>query len=273
MSGKRQLDFAEFLAEIPVFTTRELAAARGEPSDTDGAYEQLKHHLHTGRVKQVVRGIYAAVPPGVDAEAFEPDRYLVGVAAEPDAIFAYHAALELLGVAQTVWNECVLHCERPRVPIELDLARIVFLPIPRPLCRRGAEEVGVRLVGHESRRLRVTGPERTIVEGFRQPHRAGGVQELVESASGLPMLDFDLLAEVLEAYAQRSLWAAVGWFVERSRGTWLPPERFLDRCRAERPRGRQYLVRDRRGGTFVPEWNLILPPGIDAEIEDRGREA
>ena len=269
MAGKRQLSFTEFLADHPAFTTRELAAARGAPSDTISAYEQLKHHLQTGRVKQVVRGLYAAVPPGIDAESFEPDRYVVAAAAEPEGIFAYHAALELLGVAQTVWSECILHSERPRAPIQLDSARLVFLPMPLPLRRHGAEDVGVRLVGHESTRLRVTGPERTIVEGFRQPHRVGGVQELVESASGFPVLDFDLLEEVLEAYAQRSLWAAVGWFVDRHRDNWLPPKRFLDRCRTERPRGRQYLVRDRRGGRTLAEWNLILPP----EIEGHGRDA
>jgi len=273
MPGKRQLHFAEFLADRPVFTTRELAVARGAAGDTDGAYHQLKHHLQTGRVKQVVRGIYAAVPPGVDAEVFEPDRYLVAAAAEPNGIFAYHAALELLGVAQTVWSECVLHCDRPRAPIELDSTTLVFLPVPRPLHRRGAEDVGVRRVGHESRSLRVTGAERTIVEGFRQPHRVGGVQELVESASAVPVLDFDLLEEVLEAYGQRSLWAAVGWFVERHRGDWLPPERFLARCRTERPRGRQYLVRGRRGGTTLAKWNLILPPEIVPEIEEYGRNA
>jgi predicted transcriptional regulator of viral defense system len=266
MTMKRQLDFEAFLADAPVFSTRELAAARGAPMDARSAYEQLKHHLRTGRVKQVVRGVYAAVPPGVDAEGFQPDRYLVGAAARPEGIFAYHAALELLGASQSLWRECALHCERPRSAIELQAARLVFLAIPAPLRRRGIPDVGVRLVAHEARRLRVTGPERTLVEGFRQPHRVGGLRELLDQVFGFAVLDYDVLEEVLVAYGQRSLWAAVGWLVDRLRDQWIPPERFLDRCWGERPRNKQYLVRDRREGTTLTEWNLILPSEIESGI-------
>ena len=273
MTTKSQLDFETFLADHPVFSTRELAEARGALEDKRGAYGQLRHHLRTGRVKQVVRGIYAAVPPGVAPEGFHPDRYLVGAAAKPRGIFAYHAALELLGASHSIWRECALHCEHPRTAIELEAARVIFLPIPDPIRRRGADDVGVRLVAHEARRLRVTGPERTLVEGFRQPHRVGGLPELTESASGFAVLDFEVLEEVLAAYDQRSLWAAVGWFVDRHRERWLPPERFLERCRRERPRSRQYLVRDRRGGTTLAEWNLILPPEVEPGFEGHASDA
>jgi predicted transcriptional regulator of viral defense system len=263
MASRRQLDFEAFLADHPVFSTRELACARGAPDEERAAYEQLKHHLNTGRVKQVVRGLYAAVPPGVDAKGFQPDRYLVGAAAEQQGVFAYHAAL-----AQSVWRECALHCDRPRSAIALEAATVVFLPQPRPLRRRHLLDLGLHLVPHETRRLRVTGPERTLVEGFRQPHRVGGLAEFLASAGGLALLDFELLEEVLAAYGQRSLWAAVGWFAETYGDRFRPPKSFLERCRIERPRSRQYLVRDRRGGTSLAGWNLILPAGIETELED-----
>jgi hypothetical protein len=159
------------------------------------------------------------------------------------------------------------------VAIALEAARVVFLPTPEPLRRRGAQEVGVRGVAHEARRLRVTGPERTLVEGFRHPHRVGGLPELAESASGFAVLNFEVLEEVLVAYRQRSLWAAVGWFVDRHRERWLPPKRFLERCRSERPRSKQYLLRDRRGGTTLAEWNLILPPEIEPGFEGHASDA
>lgn len=100
------------------------------------------------------------------------------------------------------------------------------------------------------------------MEGFRQPHRVGGLLELAESASGFALLRFDLLLEALEAYDQRSLWAAVGWFVQQNRERWSPPEEFLSRCREERPRQNQYLIRDHRGGTTLSRWNLIVPDDL-----------
>lgn len=273
MGLRRQLDFEAFLADHPVFSTSELARARGAPHEERAAYEQLKHHLRRGRVKQVVRGIYAAVPPGVDPVGFQPDRYLVGAAAKPQGIFAYHAALELLGIAQSVWRDCVLHCHRPRSAIELETATIIFLPQPGPLRRRHLQDVGLRLVPHETRRLRVSGPERTLVEGFRHPHRAGGLAEFLASVEGLALLDFEELEEVLASYGQRSLWAAVGWFVETHADLFRPPEEFLERCRRNRPRSRQYLIRDRRGGKSLAGWNLILPPEIDPEFEGHASDA
>jgi len=273
MSAKRQLDLEAFIADHPVFSLRELAAARGDSAGEEAARNQVKHHVRTGRIQQAARGIYAAVPPGIDPERFEPDRYLVAAATRPAGVFAYHAALELLGVAHSVWQECALHCMRRRSSIEVGSVEIVFLPVPEPLRRRGLQDLGTRKIPHEVRQLRVTGPERTLVEGFRQPHRVGGLGELLESAVGFAVLDFETLGEVLSAYGQRSLWAAVGWFVEKNRERWLPPERFLARCREERPRSRQYLLRDRRGGRALPGWNLIVPQELTALLESDAADA
>jgi predicted transcriptional regulator of viral defense system len=273
MSRKRQLDFAAFVSQHPVFTLEELAEARGGSADRGAARNQLKHYLGEGRVESVARGIYAAVPPGLAAQGFEPDRYLVAAAAKPDGIFAYHAALELLGAAHSVWSECSLHTRSPRSPIELGSTRLVFLPTPEPLKRGGLEELGIVLVPHEVRQLRVTGPERTLVEGFRQPHRVGGLAELVESAEGFALLDFPLLEKVFAAYDQRALWAAIGWFVESRGQQWSPPDEFLARCRANRPRRNQYLLRDVRGGRAVAGWNLIFPTELVRGFEGHAADA
>lgn len=52
------------------------------------------------------------------------------------------------------------------------------------------------------RKLRVTGPERTLIDGFRRPDLVGGLPELVESAAGFPVMDLPLLFDLLEAHAQ-----------------------------------------------------------------------
>ena len=109
------------------------------------------------------------------------------------------------------------------------------------------------------RRVTYTGPERTLVEGFRQPRWIGGPEELVESASGFPVLELDLLERVLEAYDQRNLWAAVGWFLECYQEQFFVPEDFLEGLEHRRPSQPQYLIRSERGGTLVRRWNLIVP--------------
>ena len=263
----RPVDLEAFLADHPVATLSQLAAARGDRRGLEAARNQLKRHLARGRVKAVAREIFAAVPPGLDAARFEPDPFLVATAARPDGVFAYHSALELLGAAHSVWHECTLHCDRRRLPIQVGRTRISFLATPVALSRRGLQMLATRTVLHHTRQLVLTGPERTLVEGLRQPHRVGGLDELIDSMSGFALLDFALLERVLEAYDEHTLWAATGWLTEANRLAWSPPESFLDTCRRRRPLQNQYLVRGLRNGRLLREWRLIVPDHLTRGFE------
>jgi hypothetical protein len=264
-----RFDFEAFLARSPVFTLGELAAARGNGKGRAAARNQLKRHLARGRVKGVARELYAAVPHGVDPERFVPDPFLVAAAARPDGVFAYHSALELLGVAHSVWQECTLHCDRRRAPLRVASTRVLFLSTPTALRSRRAQTVATRHVPRATRHLVTTGPERTVVEGLRQPHRVGGLDELLESIAGLPMLDFRLLELVLEIYDERTLWAAAGWISDLHREAWSTPRNFLDECRRRRPLRSQYLVRGLRGGRLLRDWRLIVPAHLAEDREGR----
>jgi hypothetical protein len=95
------------------------------------------------------------------------------------------------------------------VTLRIPNSTIRVFPHPTPLARSGHVELGIRRVERRATLLRTTGPERTLVEGFRQLDLVGGVTELVASAGGFGTLDLTLLEEVLECYSVRRLWAAV----------------------------------------------------------------
>jgi predicted transcriptional regulator of viral defense system len=137
----------------------------------------------------------------------------------PDGVFAYHSALQLLGAAHSEWNRVIILTTRRRRPIRLGMATLEFSFHPVPLATAGKERMGVRELQYRVKTVTTTGPERTLVDGFRQPRSVGGLEELVESAAGFASLDFRLLEEVLAAYDQKALWAAVGWFLERYQQT------------------------------------------------------
>lgn len=235
---------------------REALTPRGGQMET---VERLKYHLESERLKHVSRGVYAVVPAGVAVAQFRPDPFLVAAAARLDGIFSYHSALELLGVAHTVWSHCTLYVARRRRPIVLDDATIRFLDHPGPLSTKSLRHTGTRRVERQGRILETTGPERTLVEGFRRPALAGGLEELVSSAGAFPVLDLDLLMEILRRYGIANLWAATGWFLERFQKDFHVPPEFLARLESHRPHSPQYLDRGRRGGKLVSRWNLILP--------------
>jgi hypothetical protein len=123
-----------------------------------------------------------------------------------------------------------------------------------------------------TRQLVVTGPERTLVEGLRRPGLVGGLDELLDSVAGFPLLDFSLLERILTVYAERSLWAATGWLAERLAESWSTPKEFLERCRRHRPKQNQYLVRNERGGKLVRTWRLIVPEHLAGNEGDRAAD-
>jgi predicted transcriptional regulator of viral defense system len=262
---------ADFFATYPVFSLDEATRLLEPPGGRAGAVSRLKHHLRSGRLVLAARGVYAVVPAGLQAGRFQPDPYLVAAAARPDAVFCYHSALELLGVAHSVWSGCTVFTARRRRPASLPGAEVHFLEDPQPLRTLARRDLGTATVEHHGRVLRVTGPERTLVEGLRRPRPAGGLEELLDSASAFPTLDLDLLEAVLSAYGTAHLWAAAGWFLERFAPTFHVPATALESFARRRPRSAQYLERDRRGGTLLPRWNLIVPDAVIAagEPDDR----
>ena len=254
----RKVSTPSFFGSHPVFSLDQAAGALDPEGGRTRVLHRLKHHLKTGRLKAVTRGVYAVVPPETALAQMRPDPVMVAAALRPDAVFSHHTALELLGAAHSVWHQYTLYTGSVRRPLKLRGVTLMFLAQPAHF-RERKQLLGTQQVERAGVLLRVTGPERTLVEGFRRPALAGGLEELVASASGFAVLDLALLGRILRAYGVANLWAATGWFLERFQSTFHVPDRFLALCERRRPQSPQYLERGTRGGVLASRWNLILP--------------
>ncbi len=253
-----------------VFSLDEAMQALGRHSSKLATVDYLKYYLKTQRLKLVARETYAVVPPGMDPSQFNPDIFLVAAAVRRDVLIAHHGALELLGVAHSMWHEYAVWTQRKRATLSLGNANIRFITDPHPAWSQSDRLLGTKTVERQGRLLRVTGPERTLVEGLRRPADVGGVEELVQSASGFPILDLSLLESLLTIYKTSKLWAAVGWFLESHQKTFYVPDEFLDQCSRHKPKNPQYMVRGHRGGVLDKRWNLILPRDMASGSRDHG---
>ena len=250
---------SEFFNTHSVFSLDEASETLDPPGGRKGTVERLKYYLEKGQLKLITRGIYAVVPPGVQPQQFQPDPFLTAASIRPDSVFSHHSALELLGAAHSMWKKITLYTERRRKPLRLESFSILFLNHPRLNKSNLPNPLGTQKVERRGMLLRTTGPERTLVEGFRRPALAGGLEELVESAIGFPTLDLSLLEQVLLRYDIAILWAATGWFLERYRKTFEVNEEYLEKIERRCPCSPQYLERKLRGGWLASRWNLILP--------------
>jgi predicted transcriptional regulator of viral defense system len=256
------MTLSAFLSTHPVFSFEQAVNTLAPFRNRRAMVDRLKHHVRSGTLKQVSRGVYAVVPRGLSAEKFRPDPFLVGQAIRPDAVFSHHSALELLGVSHTLWKSITLYSSRRRKSLSIDGAKFSVFLNPRQIVVPGGASFGTRKVERFGKLMAVTGPERTLVEGFRRPALVGGLEEFVNSASGFSVLDLDLLQDILGRYQTARVWAAVGWFLERFRREFHVPETILSTCEKHMPSVPQYVERTSRGGTLSKRWNLILPVSI-----------
>ncbi len=253
------MNTSTYLQTHPVFSLSEAKEALANNGAEHAIRQRLKYHMARGRLKSVGRGVYASIPPGVDPTSFLPDPFLVAATIRSDAVFSHHSALELLGVAHSAWSSVTVLTNQRRRPLPLGGTTVRFIQHPQPLARGGKELLGVRRLERGNRALITTGPERTLADCFHRLDLAGGLDELVDSAAGFAVLDLDLLGEVLRVYDSKTVWAAIGWFLERYQNTFYVPEDYLVALQRHRPKSPHYLVRNRRGGELNERWNVIVP--------------
>ena len=207
---RRTLDFMEW---NPVFTVDEFARHLG--GEKQLAEYRVRYYLRQGRLKRLANGVYATVPVGMAPDSYEPDAFLAAATIRPDAVFAYHSALDLLGQGHSVWWTCTVCTASRRSPIVVGRTTIRFLSHPKAARPRPEAPTSPKLthapwtqdVSRGGRVLRVTTPERTLVDGLKELSLVGGLDELIESMDGFATLDPDLLKTILRAYGNRRLWA------------------------------------------------------------------
>ncbi len=68
-----------------------------------------------------------------------------------------------------------------------------------------------------------------------------------------------MLSEILDTYAIRKYFAAVGWFLENNQNTFHVSDQYLNDLEKRCPQSPQHVIRDQRNGTLFRRWNLVLP--------------
>jgi predicted transcriptional regulator of viral defense system len=199
-----------------------------------------------------------------------PDPYLVAAALRPDAILSHHSALDLLGVAHSVFSMFAYLTRTTRRPLRFMGNQWHALSHPDVLVRAGRTDFGVISTDRRGVALRLTGAERTLVDGFLGLRWVGGLEEHVASAAAFRDLDLNLVLKYLRLLDRRILYAAVGWFLERHPETSDVPGRFLRNLEGKLPATPLYLGPRTRGGRLQTRWRLIVPAHLSLQADFEG---
>lgn len=258
-----------FLATHSVFTRAELQAnlAGRAPSTVDA---HIARWTRQGRVAPIKRGLYLRAEGASGEGASPPDLYLVASKMAPDAVLAYHSALEVLGYAQSLFEKITYATWTKTRPLSFQGRR--FTPVrPRaPLRKAGGGEKWIERRDRAEGEIRVTSLERTVADLLDRPAIAGGLEEVWRSLQSIPALDPAALEEYVETLRSRTLAAKVGFYLESRGEELLVPDSTIVLLRSRAPEGPVYMDR-RRKGRLVSRWGLVVPADLLSSGESEPR--
>jgi predicted transcriptional regulator of viral defense system len=258
-----------FFANQPLFTSAEFSRflnAHGTPNPFTQR-SLLAYHRQQGRILLLRRGLYAVVPPGVSREEAPVDPYLLASRLAPEAVLAYHTALEVHGRNYSVFHTLYYLAHRSLTPFVFRNDRFQAVRFPVALARAGKSLFGVIQTDRQGLRLRVTSLERTLVDALDRPDLAGGGEEVFRSLESVEYFDLDTVLRYVKLLGNATTAAKVGFFLEQHRETLMVKDSHLNALQKLRPKEAHYFERPRpharrREARLVARWNLVVPDAL-----------
>jgi predicted transcriptional regulator of viral defense system len=223
----------------------------------------VKKHLQAGNLLRIRRGVYAVVPRGQAADSVAVDPHVLASSLAPDAVVAYHAALQFHGKADSLTRHVQFLTATKTKPFEYRGTRFIPVPVPPPLRSLADHGGGIMEEAREGSPVRVTSLERTLVDVLDTPRHGGGWEEIWRSLEAVEFFDLDAVIDYAFKLGSAATVAKVGLYLEQHREALMVEEHHLDRLRERAPRQPVYLERGKReSGRLLPKWNIVVPERI-----------
>jgi predicted transcriptional regulator of viral defense system len=253
---------AWFFAQHPVFTVADFSAAVPERGRI-GNHTLLAHHLSAGHIVRVRRGLYAAVPPGTEAESAVVDPYLVTAKAAPDAIIAYHSALSFHGLAYSV-RQVITYLTTLEDCKAFSFQGITYQAVqyPRALLKKQKETAFIDKPDYRGQYVSVTSQERTLVDTLDRIDLSGGPEEVWRSLATITYLKIEDVIAYVSLLGNSTTAAKVGLFLQQQQNHLLFADEKLAPLERLKPRAPTYMFRSKQKGKLISRWNLIVPEEI-----------
>ncbi|MGH7597532.1 MAG: type IV toxin-antitoxin system AbiEi family antitoxin domain-containing protein [bacterium] len=252
----------EFLEQTPVFTLNELVSALGNGAARNSKstfYNLVKNRRRSGRLGVVKEGVYFIVRPGQTISTAPVDSFLLASRLAPDAVLAFHTALDILGFGHSLFHVHYYFSKNYRRPVRFRSEQFRAVKVPQKLLHAGKETFGTEKVERLGVKIVTTGKERTLVEALEHPEYCGGFEEMYRCLEKMPYLQHEVVLQYLDLRAQKNLFVMAGFFLEQHREDFHIEESFLQSLERNKPIQPLYWDRSRKNGILIKRWNLIVP--------------
>lgn len=255
-----------FFAVHPVFTFDEFFAYLEKLSPNykhNTAKSLLTYHKKTGRILQIRRGLFATVPITQHYTNFQVNPFLIAGRIADDVILGYHTAMELHGIAYSVFNNFYFMTHKQVRQFEFQENTFKAIKFPKPLLTTGKENFATTIINREGLDIKATTIERTLVDSLQNPEYAGSWEEIWSSFSMVTVLQLAQVIEYTLLLNNATTTAKVGFFLEQHQKQFKVTDEHLKKLAKKAPTHKHYLERNKRiPGKLIKKWNLIVPEKI-----------
>lgn len=240
------MKYKEYISTHQLFTTEELLQVTSAPT----ADVLLNRSLKAGDIERVRRGLYVSKTGKYYGET--PDPFAIVHALDAEGVLAYHSALEVHGVAHSSSNRVAFRTGKVRSTFSY--SGITYVPL------KAAPDARTQMMhGKAFGRVLATTKEQTLVDCLDNAKLAGGIEEVLRSASAFPYMDFCEL-EALTGNGTAALAARLGWVLEAKQAEWNVPESLLHLLESRLKAGPQRLDPGaKESAGWSKRWKLYLP--------------
>ncbi len=202
-----------------------------------------------GYFQKIRKGLYAVVPPNlVNTDEMRPDKFIVASKIRNQYYISHHSALELQGLAQSVFSVVWITSKNPGRSFSFQDIDYRIITTKHFFGYEAMDYLGVP--------IKVSDTERTVLDCIRNHKYAGGWEELMKSLENLPYLDLEKIMDYLGRFNEKSLYQKAG-FVLQSLD--IEMSRYVLMRSKEKIGKRTYYLDKNKDSFYLKEWNLMIP--------------
>lgn len=253
----------QFFFEHKIFTFEAFVHAMENPTPT--CHAMLHQHLKSGNIVHIRQGLYASIPKGANPDSYPIDPYAIISVLDPNALIAYHSALQFRGFAYSFHFQHIFQSSKKMREFQFrqDRFKMTQYPASLPLSKRFifSEEID-----HHGFHLRVTDIERTLVDSMDRINLSGGLEEVWRSLNNIEKVELDKVIEYALLLNNATTIAKVGFYLRLRQKAWAVPESCFETLKKHLPKSVHYLDRQNRSqGKHIKEWRIIVPHELMGE--------
>ena len=237
------------LAQMGTFSRDELTRTLQVP------YKTVDSLIYNYRKKQYIDKIR---PDRYVALSFETpgtpmlNRYQIASQLFPDAVVAYHSALEVHGLANQIYNVVYLFSKHRFKPFDYDSVQYIGV-IPKVTPKTQSQN-----------KITVTTLEQTVIDSIDALEKISGVEEIYKAMEICPSLDPDEILEILDNYHNKFLYQKTGYILESFNSNLNLPDWFFSECYKHIGSSKKPLVKDETQYPLNKRWRVYAQPVRDA---------